>query len=112
MRVIASNMHAISPTPFHEGGVGMLGARIRLFIYTLPTNKILNYDSALTTVAVFKTDNCHAVPLETATPAIEAVFGRDAARSDEFGVAGRADIVVAWEGIGNFAGAGKAMVAG
>lgn len=104
-------MHAISPTPFHERGLGMLWGRVWLFYYSLPANEILNYDSALAAVAVFKTDDDHTVALKTATPAIEAVFSRDAAGSDEFRVAGCADIVVAWKCIGYFTGAGEAVVA-
>ena len=111
MCMIATDMHAISPFPLHERGVWRLSTCVRLINDTSPTNEILHHDAALATVTIFKTNDDHAVALKAATPAIEAVFGGDAPRSDESRVAGCADVVVARQGVGHAAGTREAVVA-
>jgi hypothetical protein len=92
----------------------VVGRRVdhRLDVETVATDKIAYDDSALTAAIVFESYNHHPMALQTATPAVVAVLGADAARGDEFGVACCANIVVARLCVGNGAGAGITMVAG
>jgi hypothetical protein len=52
---------------------------VRVLINPSPANEILDDNAASSAMIVFETDDDHAVPLETATPAVEAIFSGDAA---------------------------------
>lgn len=85
------------PPPDLECGVGDAGYLDGLGLYSksLAADEVADDDALSAAVAVFEADHDHAVALETAAPALVAVFGRDLGRGDEFEVAGGADGVVA-----------------
>lgn len=61
----------------------------------MPTDEVPDDDAALAHGRVFETDEDHAVAVQAAAPALVAVLTANHARGEEFGVAGRADVVVA-----------------
>lgn len=112
MGVVVFGVDAVAPAPFLEIGAGGVFAGVWLLVEPAATDEVLHDDSSLPAVAVFEADDDHAVALQAAPPAAVAVLGADTAGCNEFGVAGRADVVIAGEGARDFAGAGEAVVAG
>jgi hypothetical protein len=100
-------MDPITPRPFLE--LSVIGQRF--LFQTASTNKVLDDDAALSASTVLETNDDHAVAFDATAPAIITIFRSDTTGRNLLKIATRADIVVAGEGVRDFAGAGETVIA-